>query len=78
MIMPTKIIKPVDSLICISPYILDILKNNSMSMDDLLIRLNKTYYKNISIDTLILCIDFLFITGKIKDNNETTTFNQPT
>jgi hypothetical protein len=35
MIMPTKIIQPVDSLISISSFVLDILKKESMSLDDL-------------------------------------------
>lgn len=75
MIMPTKVIQPVDSLISISSYILNILKNNSMPIDDLLIKVNEIYYKNISIDTLILCVDFLFIIGRIKDDNEIITIN---
>jgi len=75
MIMPTKVVQPVDSLIAISSYVINILQNASMSLDDLLEEVNKVYYKNISLDTLILCIDFLFIIGKIKDDNETLTIN---
>ena len=54
MIMPTKIIQPVDSLISISSFVLDILKKESMSLDDLLDRLNEQYYKKISIFHIIL------------------------
>ena len=79
MIMPTKIIQPVDSLISISSFVLDILKKESMSLDDLLDRLNeqyyKKYYKKISIEKLILCIDFLYIINKIESENETITIN---
>ncbi|RXJ97136.1 hypothetical protein CRU94_03240 [Arcobacter sp. AHV-9/2010] len=75
MIMPTKIIQPVDSLISISSFVLDILKKESMSLDDLLDRLNEQYYKKISIEKLILCIDFLYIINKIESENETITIN---
>lgn len=75
MIMPTKIIQPVDSLISISSFVLDVLKKESMSLDDLLDRLNEQYYKKISIEKLILCIDFLYIINKIESENETITIN---
>lgn len=75
MIMPTKVIQPVDSLVSISSYVINILKDGSISLDDLLEELNKVYYKNITLDTLVLCIDFLFIIGKIKDDNEIITIN---
>ena len=45
MIMPTKIVKPVDSIISISAYILKILKNGSINTDDLLRELNGVYFK---------------------------------
>lgn len=75
MIMPTRVIQPVDSLISISSCIIDILKKSDLALDDLLVELNSRYYKSIQIDTLILCIDFLFIIGKIKDDNEIITIN---
>ncbi|OCL93702.1 ABC-three component system middle component 6 [Aliarcobacter thereius] len=75
MIMPTKIIQPVDSLISISSVVLDILKNEAISLDDLLDRLNEKYYKKISIEKLILCIDFLYIINKVESNDETITIN---
>ena len=75
MIMPTKIIQPVDSLIGISSFVLDILKKESMSLDDLLDTLNEQYFKKISIEKLILCIDFLYIINKIESENETITIN---
>lgn len=75
MIMPTKIIQPVDSLISISSVVLDILKNEAMSFDDLLDRLNGRYYKKISIEKLVLCIDFLYIINKVESNDETITIN---
>lgn len=75
MIMPTKIIQPVDSLISVSSVVLDILKSEAISLDDLLDKLNERYYKKISIEKLILCIDFLYIINKIESENETITIN---
>ena len=64
--MPTKIVKPADSVISISAYILKILKNGSINTDDLIKKLNEIYYKEISIEKMLLCLDFLFIIGKIR------------
>ena len=70
MIIPSKTIQPVDSLISISDIIIEILKETNMSLDDLLEVLNKRYYKKITIEKLILAVDFLYMTDKIMDNNE--------
>ncbi|WP_419292596.1 ABC-three component system middle component 6 [Campylobacter hyointestinalis] len=70
MIMPTKIVKPADSVISISAYILKILKNGSINTDDLIKKLNEIYYKEISIEKMLLCLDFLFIIGKIRSDND--------
>lgn len=75
MIMPTKIIQPVDSLISISATVIEILKVNGMNIDDLLEEINMRYYKKISIEKLILSVDFLYIINKIKDENEIITIN---
>ncbi|MCG8251763.1 ABC-three component system middle component 6 [Tenacibaculum finnmarkense] len=75
MIIPSKTIQPVDSLISISATIIEILMDNNMSLDDLLEVFNKRYYKKIAIDKLILAIDFLYITDKIMDNNEIIKIN---
>lgn len=69
MILPTKTIQPVDSLLSISALIIEILKENEMSLDDLFDEFNKRYYKKITIEKLILSIDFLYITNKVMDNN---------
>ena len=73
MILPTKTIQPVDSLISISAFILEILKTKSMTNDDLQEEFNRIYYKKVSIERLILAIDFLFITNNIKDSDEIIT-----
>ncbi len=75
MILPTKTIQPVDSLISISATILEILKTKNMSVDDLFEEFNTKYYKKISIEKLTLAINFLFITNTIKDNDEIITIN---
>jgi hypothetical protein len=69
MILPTKTIEPVDSLICISAFVIEILISKSIDIDDLLEEFNKKYYKEISIEKLILAIDFLYLTDSIKYNN---------
>lgn len=73
MIMPSKIIQPVDSLISIAAYVIEILHKSPMCIDDLFVEVNISYYKSISIEKLILCLDFLFIINKIKDDDEIIT-----
>ncbi len=75
MIMPTKVIQPVDSLISISAIVIGILKEDSKNLDDLLEEFNSRYYKKISIEKLILCLDFLFMIDKVKEDNEIITIN---
>jgi hypothetical protein len=74
MIMPTKIIKPVDCLLSISSAALKVIKNKSISVDDLLEEVNKIYYKKITIDKLLLCLNFLYLIDKIEEDNETIKF----
>ncbi len=69
MILPTKTIQPVDSLLSISALIIEILKEKEMTLDDLFDEFNKRYYKKITIEKLILSVDFLYITNKATDNN---------
>jgi hypothetical protein len=72
MILPTKIVKPVDSLYCISAYVIEQLKiYGNMDFDDLLDRLNTVYPKKITIEKMQQCLDFLFIIGKLELENET-------
>ncbi len=71
MIMPTKIIKPVDSLICISSEVLNILKTENLLLDELFEKLNDSYYKKVSMDTLFLCLDFLYLIDKIEQDDAT-------
>lgn len=71
MIMPTKIIQPVDSLFVVSSYVLKELKNHSLNLDELLEKINEGYYKKITIEKIILAIDFLYLIGEIRSNGET-------
>lgn len=67
MILPTKIVKPVDSLFSISAFVLQVLKEDEKEIDYLLIELNKIYYKEINyIEKLILCLVFLYIIDLIE------------
>jgi hypothetical protein len=69
MILPTKTIQPVDSLLSISALIIEILKEKEMTLDDLFDEFNNRYHKKITIEKLILSVDFLYITNKVMDNN---------
>ena len=75
MLMPTKIIKPVDSLFSISAYILKVLHEQSVNIDKLHNEVNKIYYKKVALEKIILSLNFLYITDKIRIENETITIN---
>lgn len=75
MILPSKTVLPVDSLISISSCIIEILHSNGMNVDELLMEVNKKYYKGISMRRLMLAINFLYITGRIKHTNGIISIN---
>ena len=75
MLMPTKIIKPVDSLFSISAYVLKVLHTQNLTIDKLHNEVNKVYYKKISLEKIILSLNFLYITNKVRIENETITIN---
>ena len=75
MLMPTKIIKPVDSIFSISAYVIKALETNDMNIDELFQKVNKTYYKEISLDRLILSLNFLYTINRIELKNEIITIN---
>ena len=75
MLMPTKIIKPVDSIFSISAFVLKALESNDMRIDELIEEVNKTYYKEISFDKLVLSLNFLYPINKIELKNEIITIN---
>ena len=75
MLMPTKIIKPVDSIFSISAFVIKALEINDMSMDELIEEVNNTYYKKISLDKLVLSLNFLYLINKVELKNEIITIN---
>lgn len=75
MIMPSKVIQPVDSLISISATILEILQTKEANTDELLEEVNAKYYKKITIEKLFFCLDFLFLLDKIEEKNEVIAIN---
>lgn len=71
MILPTKVVKPIDSLYCISAYVIELLSSrNGVIFDDLLDEINLTYPKVVTLETLQQCLDFLFILGKVELEDE--------
>lgn len=75
MLMPTKIIKPVDSLFSISAYVLKVLHRENLTIDKLHDEINKIYYKKVSLEKIILSLNFLYIIDKVRIENETITIN---
>ncbi|EGQ9729778.1 hypothetical protein VCSRO184_1242 [Vibrio cholerae] len=71
MILPSKTVKPIDSLYCISAYVVNIIKNQEVDFDELLDLVNHSYPKPVTIEKLQQCLDFLFIIGKLELKNET-------
>ena len=70
MILPSKTVKPIDSLFCISSYVVKVIGNKWLSIDEIHENINRAYPKSVSIETLLLCLDYLFIIGKLERNNE--------
>jgi hypothetical protein len=73
MILPTKVLKPVDSLYCISAFVVEIMQSQQegIEFDSLFDELNDIYSTEVSIERLQYCLDFLFIIGKLEIENET-------
>lgn len=71
MILPSKTIKPVDSLLYISSFVIKKMGNESLTVDEVLTRVNQSIQKKISIETLLLCFNYLYVVGKLESNDET-------
>ncbi len=66
MVMPNKVVKPIDSLIAIGGFIREILhKKKPIDINSLYRNLNDRYRVNVSIEKYILTLDFLFTLGLI-------------
>ena len=68
--MPNKVVKPIDSLISIGGFILKNLKNKNMNIDILFENINREYPKKISMEKIILSLDFLYSIDKIELEND--------
>lgn len=73
--MPTKIIQPIDSLFSISAHVLKVLYGQNLNIDKLHDEVNKVYYKKVSLEKIILSLNFLYITDKVRIENGTITIN---
>lgn len=71
MILPSKNIKPADSIICSGAYVMDIILNaGRLTFDDILSSLNSVYPKKLNSEHLNLTINFLYILGRIDIKND--------
>jgi hypothetical protein len=76
MLMPTKIIQPVDSLFSISAFILKVMMlKEKMNIDEIYDEVNKIYYKKVSLEKIILSLNFLYIVDNVRIENEAITIN---
>ena len=66
MVMPNKVVKPIDSLVAVGGFIKEILHNeNPIDVNSLFYKLNNQYPVNITVEKYILTLDFLFVIGII-------------
>ncbi len=66
MVMGNKIVKIEDALITIGGYVLQILKDKKMSIDEIFLQLKEVYpKKDLSFDLFIYTIDFLYMINKL-------------
>lgn len=71
MILPSKNIKPVDSIICTGAYVMDIIISaGRLTFDELLSRLNNSYPKKLNSEHLALTINFLYVLGRVDIKND--------
>lgn len=73
--MPTKIIQPVDSLFSISAFVLKVLSDNKLNIDEIHVKVNKIYHKEVSLEKIMLSLNFLYMISKVRIDNETITIN---
>ena len=77
MILPSKNIKPVDSIFCIGAYVMDIIINaGRLSFDELLSKLDDVYPKKLNSEHLAITVNFLYMLGRVDiKNDEIVTIN---
>lgn len=71
MILPNKYVRPTESLIYISKFILESLQKKELSFDELYDEVKRLYPKCLNFDSFVLSINFLYIIGRIEESNET-------
>jgi hypothetical protein len=70
MIMPSRTIKPIDSLIAISATTIEILAQQSLSVDALYEQHVAAYPKKIEFEKFLLSLNYLFTIGKLECHDE--------
>lgn len=70
MILPNKVIKPNESLLYLSSRILPKVTPIGISFDELYDSVNLSLTPRIGVEKFILCLNFLYIIGKLEVQNE--------
>jgi hypothetical protein len=73
MIMPSKSIKPIDSLFCIGSFVVELLAKNEASLDDVYDGLNAHYPKSVDFEKFLYSLDYLYLIGRIEVRDEIIT-----
>ncbi len=77
MIFPNKYLLIKDSLIGISPLILDILRDKEMGMEKIWDKFKKKYKENTpTYNKFLYTLEFMYITGMVSFNSEGEIFNE--
>lgn len=70
MLMPSKIVTPVDSLVYLSKFVLEQITKQPMSFDSLYESVSEKYPKKLSMEKFALSLTFLFIIGRLEQIDE--------
>lgn len=70
MIMPNKTIKPIDSLFAISATSIELLSQQSLSVDELYQQHVAHYPKKVEFENFLLSLNYLFVIGKLECHDE--------
>lgn len=75
MLLPTKHINLSESILGLSGYLLDILKNSSLSLDEIWkTKQENNFFKGHSIENVVSALDVLFMIGLIDVDKEGKVF----
>lgn len=70
MILPSRTVKPVDSLFVIAAEIVGVVGKSKQHIDDTYSKLLEVYPKKVELEKFLLALNYLFITGKLEYQNE--------